>query len=47
MPDAFSCLDLSSVTLHVPNESIEKYKNTEPWCRFGSIVPIELKDEKG
>ena len=39
--DAFGFIDLSCVTLHVPESAIEAYKNTEPWCRFGTIVAIK------
>lgn len=28
-----------TVTLHVPAESVEAYKNTYPWSDFGNIVP--------
>ena len=39
--NAFDGLDISKITLHVPSNAIEEYKNKEPWCRFGSIVPIK------
>jgi hypothetical protein len=39
--EAFGKLDLSQLTLHVPNYAMEQYKNTEPWCRFGTIVAIK------
>ena len=32
--------DISYRTLHVPEGSIENYKNTEPWSKFGSIVAL-------
>ena len=38
--NAFEGNDLSVVTLHVLEDTIEKYKKTEPWCRFGNIVPL-------
>ena len=34
-------LDLSRITLHVPESAIEQYKNTEPWSRFGIFVAIK------
>ena len=34
-------LDLSPITLHVPESAIEQYKNTEPWSRVGTIVAIK------
>ena len=43
--DFFGCIPitthLSRITLHVPENAIEAYKNTEPWCRFGTIVTIK------
>ena len=38
---AFGSLDLSRITLHVPENAIEAYKKTEPWCGFGTIVTIK------
>ena len=32
---------ISSATLHVPAGSIEAYRTTAPWSRFGRIVAIE------
>ncbi len=32
--------DLSVKTLHVPEGSLAKYQNTEPWNQFGSIVAL-------
>ena len=32
--------DLSSATLHVPEEALEAYKSTAPWSEFGNIVAI-------
>ena len=31
---------ISSATLHVPAESLDAYKATSPWSRFGSIVAL-------
>ena len=39
--EAFGNLDLSCITLHVPEKVMEQYKNTEPWSRFGTIVAIK------
>ena len=39
--NAFGSLDLSRITLHVPESALEAYKNTEPWSRFGTIVAIK------
>lgn len=39
--NAFEGLDISKITLHVPSNAIEEYKNKEPWCRFCCILPIE------
>ena len=45
---------IASATLHVPAASIDAYKATSPWSKFGSIVPLtddeidgieEIKDE--
>jgi len=37
---AFEDTDLSVATLHVPEGSIDNYRNTEPWNQFGSIVAL-------
>lgn len=39
--EAFGELDLSAISLHVPENVIEKYKSVEPWCRFGKIVSLQ------
>ena len=39
--NTFNSLDLSLITLHVPLDTFEKYLKVEPWCKFGSIVPIK------
>ena len=39
--NAFGELDLSPITLHVPESAMEAYKNTEPWSEFGTIVAIK------
>ena len=39
--NAYSGLDLSRITLHVPESALEAYKNTEPWSRFGAIEAIK------
>ena len=39
--NAFEATPLNSVTLHVPTNSIEAYRTTEPWSNFGTIVAIE------
>lgn len=39
-PDAFDGIDLSGITLYVPEELIDDYRQTEPWNRFPEIVPI-------
>lgn len=39
--ESFGELDLSCITLHVPENAIEAYRNTEPWCWFGTIVAIK------
>ena len=38
--NAFEGIDISIVTLHVPSDTIKKYQNIEPWCKFGNIVPL-------
>ena len=42
VPVAFSFEDfpISSATLHVPAGSLEKYKATAPWNKFGNIVEM-------
>ena len=41
--DAFGNIDLSSITLYVPN--VAKYKSTATWSEFGNILPLsEWKD---
>ena len=32
--------DLSNATLHVYASAVDDYKATEPWSRFGNIVPL-------
>ena len=39
--NAFGNLDLSRITLHIPENAMEQFKNTKPWCRFGTIVAIK------
>ncbi|MBQ7811749.1 MAG: leucine-rich repeat domain-containing protein [Bacteroidales bacterium] len=39
--EAFGKLNLSAITLHVPSEAVNNYKNLEPWSKFGSIVPLK------
>ena len=29
-----------NATLHVPDESLDAYKNTDPWSRFGTKVGL-------
>jgi len=36
--DAFGNIDLSSITLYVPN--VTKYKSTAPWSEFGNILSL-------
>jgi hypothetical protein len=36
----FESCDLLHAKLHVPEGSIEKYKNTDPWSQFGSIIAL-------
>ena len=54
--DAFEGSYIEYATLHVPAESIEKYKATNPWRLFGTIVGLtedeidgikDLKDSNG
>ena len=42
--DIFEDSYIQYATLHVPAASIEKYKTTAPWSRFGSIVSINGDD---
>jgi hypothetical protein len=37
----FDYSPIGSATLHVPAESVELYKTTSPWNKFGTIVPID------
>ena len=39
--DAFDGSYPEYITLHVPENAIEEYKDTEPWCQFGTIKTIE------
>ena len=39
--NAFADSPINNATLHVPNTSLETYKNTTPWSEFGKIVPLE------
>ena len=36
----FYDVNTDDATLHVPAKSIEDYRNTKPWDRFGNIVPL-------
>ena len=40
---AFSETNLSQVTLHVPEASIDNYRAKSPWNQFGAIVPLEAQ----
>ena len=42
----FVHLQIDSITLHVPKESVTLYKNESPWKDFYDIVPLE-DDETG
>lgn len=42
---AFEGSFVEYATLHVPAVSTEKYKSTEPWSNFGSIVSLEGESE--
>lgn len=33
--------DLSKITLHVPLEAVDNYKDTESWGKFGHIIPLK------
>ncbi|MBQ3188632.1 MAG: leucine-rich repeat domain-containing protein [Bacteroidaceae bacterium] len=39
--DAFENFYIEYATLHVPEESIDSYKNTAPWSGFGTIKAID------
>ena len=39
--DVFLKVEIQKANLHVPEVSIELYKNAEPWKNFGNIVAIE------
>ncbi|MBQ2877456.1 MAG: leucine-rich repeat domain-containing protein [Bacteroidaceae bacterium] len=43
--DAFNNSYIEYATLHVPEESIDSYKNTVPWSSFGTIKAIENEIE--
>ena len=36
----FKDTPIENITLHVPAASLETYKATEPWSKFGTILPI-------
>ncbi len=38
--DTFDGIDISSITLHVPDPLLDDYTSTEPWNSFNSILPI-------
>ena len=38
--NAFNSSPVASATLHVPAASLEAYKTTSPWSKFGTIVAI-------
>jgi hypothetical protein len=38
--DAFDDSKVEYTTLHVPDESLQAYKETEPWSQFGTIVGL-------
>ena len=44
MPDTYYSAFVNSnpqnATLHVPDESLDAYRNTSPWSEFGSIVGL-------
>ena len=42
--DVFPDLYSYKSTLHVPTSALESYKTTEPWCYFGTIVPLANED---
>ncbi len=37
----FSAVPINNLTLYVPAESIDLYRNSEPWKNFGTILPID------
>ena len=39
--EVFGKLNLSKLTLHVPSEAVNNYKETEPWSKFGLIVSLK------
>ncbi|MBQ6750070.1 MAG: hypothetical protein IJR02_06625 [Bacteroidaceae bacterium] len=39
--NAFEKSYIEYATLHVPEESLDAYKNTSPWSGFGTIVSVE------
>ena len=41
--NAFNHSPIENATLHVPVVSVESYKATEPWSRFGTIVAISTE----
>ena len=36
----FNSTTYVNATLHIPEESVESYANTEPWCYFSIIEPF-------
>ena len=40
----FSATPINQATLYVPEASLESYKSTSPWSRFGTILPITATD---
>ena len=44
--DAFDDSYIESMTLHVPSESIDAYKTTNPWMNFKDIVALTDSDPK-
>ena len=42
--EVFDCSNITHATLHVPEASINKYKSTAPWNRFGNIVALLPED---
>jgi hypothetical protein len=45
--DAFEGSDISSVTLHVAYDLVEKYRTTAPWNDFKEIIAIGAGDANG
>lgn len=45
--NAFDTRNFADATLYVPFESIETYKSAEYWKEFGTILPIENKEQNG